>query len=224
MDEQNYLAAIDILQLGLETLDDEALEEMLDEVITLQLSETAEMNSDYYEEESSQEEYDPTYDNESYNQEYLYQEPVSNTYTASTILANLGMTEQEFRDSCQPLALSGVYKEMLTATALKEYPSMYVGQHFFFSTDWHDSDIPGYHTPASMVVDWKSMSNDGYTTYHNFPTNHSFEYILLFDCRDDIYSPTISEGEGIYAYMIFLGVQTINGTDHVCFQLISADK
>ena len=42
IDEKDYAAAIDILQLGLETIDDEALEEMLDEVIELQIADTAE--------------------------------------------------------------------------------------------------------------------------------------------------------------------------------------
>ena len=42
VDEKDYAAAIDILQLGLETVDDEELEEMLDEVIELQIAEAAE--------------------------------------------------------------------------------------------------------------------------------------------------------------------------------------
>ncbi len=42
VDEKDYAAAIDILQLGMETVDDEALEEMLGEVIELQISDTTE--------------------------------------------------------------------------------------------------------------------------------------------------------------------------------------
>ena len=162
---------------------------------------------------------------QTYSDTYQYENQVTyDTSKASGILASLGMTEAEFRASCQPLSDHGNDEEMITAKDLREYPAKYIGQCFYFSGDWFDLETPGSYSPSGFDVAFKGISNDGYTTYRNFPDYDFIEYIHIFDCRDDIYSPTISEGDRIYPYVIYIGVQTISGTDYVCFQLISVDK
>lgn len=279
IDEKDYAAAIDILQLGLETIDDEALEEMLDEVIELQIAEATEdktltdTNNDteteqqafdiskyvsavtywategmdwvyggyalgiYINETSPDRAYfefsylqgapssrnavaameiplseinsnevtysfendgwghsgnvtltfeedtilfavsdvaytDPTcpemwgfydvsgklisnptiyndlyYTEEEYNAlfgepEQTPQEPVYDTSKASGILASLGMTEHEFRDSCIPLDAGSIDAKTtafyIDCEDLLRYPNNYVGQHFVISTNLHD--------------------------------------------------------------------------------------
>ena len=73
-------------------------------------------------------------------------------------------------------------------------------------------------------MDKKGLSSDGYTIYYYYPMFNFENYIILFDMRDDINSPTIKQGDSIYAYMIFEGVQTLDGIDYACFDLISVDK
>lgn len=152
-----------------------------------------------------------------------YGKPTHDTSKASGILASLGMTEEQFRASCKPLSINGHDKEITTAKELREYPGNYMGQHFYISGDFLGTPDTTY-SPHWVTVNSKGMSADGYPTYIDYPNFDFYEPILIFDMRDDIYAPTISEDDGIYPYLIFNGVQTINGTDYVCFLLISADK
>jgi hypothetical protein len=146
------------------------------------------------------------------------QQDEPNTSTASGILAALGMTEEEFRANCQPL--DPIYtgtKIPFNLKQLREYPADYVGRWFYPSISSVD-----YH-PTHIKVYSKGISSDGYITYV-CKSSSSDEYILLFDYRDDVYSPTISQNDSICPYMIFTGVQTSNGIDYSCFYLISVDK
>jgi hypothetical protein len=146
------------------------------------------------------------------------QQDAPNTSTASGILAVLGVTEEEFRANCQPLEPSYAVKQnKLTLRQLREYPSDYIGQWFYTSTG---SDN---YQPSKIGVSSKGTSSDGYVTYVSERSSVG-EYMLLYDYRDDVYSPTISKNDSIYPYMIFTGVQTINGIDYICFYLISVDK
>lgn len=70
-------------------------------------------------------------------------------------------------------------------------------------------------------VDIKGETTDGYVYYEN---QFLGENLILYDLRDDVYSPTISEEDDIIPYMIFVGIQTANGTDYLCFDMISVDK
>lgn len=87
-----------------------------------------------------------------------------------------------------------------------------------------------YFTPSfslsltTLEVSAKGLSDDGYTTYTYCPDYDFQHYIRIFDCRDDIYSPTISIDDDINPYMIFHSLQTINGIDYLCFKLISVEK
>lgn len=140
-----------------------------------------------------------------------YEDEPEETYDmskASGILASLGMTEKEFRKSCINLTGSD-----LDFDDLLEYPKNYIGNHltYFYSN--------GYW--GHIDVDEKGVTTDEYVYYID---DFSGTNLLIYDLRDDVYSPTISEEDDIIPYMIFNGIQTINGTDYLCFDLISVDK
>lgn len=87
------------------------------------------------------------YTEEEYNalfgeREYIQQEPIYDTSKASGILASLGMTEQEFRDSCLPLDAGSIDAKTtafyIDCEDLLRYPDNYIGQHFVISTNLHD--------------------------------------------------------------------------------------
>lgn len=86
---------------------------------------------DYFD---SQENYDYEYSEE--------QEPVYDTSKASGILASLGLTEQEFKDSCIPLDTGSINSKTtayyVDCEALLRYPNDYVGQHFVPCNNYHD--------------------------------------------------------------------------------------
>ena len=70
------------------------------------------------------------------------QEPVYDTSKASGILASLGMTEQEFKDSCIPLDTGSINSKTtayyIDCDELLRYPNNYVGQHFVICNNYHD--------------------------------------------------------------------------------------
>lgn len=163
---------------------------------------------------------------ELYPEEKPTEQPVYDTSKASGILASKGMTEQEFRNSCQPLSLSGSDNEILTMTNLREYPSSYTGQFFYISGDSYNNnnDSSGtYYNPKSIEIDYKGTDSD-VIYYMIYPEYDWHEDVIIYDLRDDVYSPTITPGDYICPYLIFGGVATSNGTDYVCFFLISVDK
>lgn len=141
--------------------------------------------------------------------------PAGNTSKASGILANLGMTEDDFRVACAPLQIiwymgsTPAYRmdsEMLNTIC--DYPEQYSGNYFSF---------------PYFEVEQKGVSADGFLCYYR--TLQNGPPILIFDYRDNVYSPTISEGDRISAYVIFDGIQLNGlGQDILCFRLISCDK
>ena len=128
--------------------------------------------------------------------------------TASGILESLGMTEDEFKNDCQPLSATpnSGYKD---TWQLRDYPADYVGQSFYLI--------------QLLEIGDKGATADGYFAYLIYYEG-LMPPMLIFDYRDDVYSPTISVGDIVVPYMIFTGVQTVNGLDCICFNLISADK
>lgn len=169
---------------------------------------------------------DTAHENMSYIMDEYYErypEETTSAYDiskASGILKELGMSEQEFRLNCQPLKYGATEDRILGTRSLREYPVNYVGQLFYLAY----FDIANRTCPNDEKVSDKDTSLDGYTTYYIYPDTQWKDTIVIFDCRDDVYSPTISRGDYIEPYMIFTGVQTINGTDYLCFNLISVDK
>lgn len=139
-------------------------------------------------------------------------EPGYDTSRASGVLAGIGMTEDEFRVSCTPLQYASTSGKLYffdsdSLSAIRDYPAEYTGQCFRF--------------PRFPVKD-KGVSDDGYPYY---TVSDRTGPLLLFDFRDDVYSPTISEGDNIDAYVIFSSVQLNGlGQDVLCFLLISCDK
>lgn len=137
------------------------------------------------------------------------QTPTSNSTTASGILADLGMRSiEDFKFDCTPL-------NIMDLRTIREHPGDYTNRHFTMSY-------------LVQVTD-KGTTADGYTAYEIVQENSALleNYIppmLLFDYRDDVYSPTISVGDYITPYMIFTGMQTIDGIDILGFALVTADK
>ena len=139
---------------------------------------------------------------------------------ASGILATLGMSEQEFRESCQPL-FWGSSNKIICTKDLREYPANYIGQHFYFS--YSSQDKSGNYKSEKLEIFAKEVS-DGYTAYEIYSLYEGKDYIIIFDLRDDVYSPTISMGDYICPYLIFLGIETIGNFDCLCFSMISVEK
>jgi len=162
---------------------------------------------------------DYDYENENvYEDDYEYEDlgdPVYDTSKASGILAQLGMTEEEFKNSCFNINNYNTNKQYdITYDDLLKYPNDYIGMAI---TDFHPGDN---FIIATIEIDNKNVSTDGYIYYTD--SSYSGDK-LIFDYRDDVYYPTLSVNEFIVPYMIFSGVQTINGTDYLCFQLIAVD-
>lgn len=138
------------------------------------------------------------------------------TSKASGILASIGMTEQEFKDSCQRLFSESVQIGSPDGTELYyvdlvEYPNTYIGQHFVID------NLAGY--DFSCV--YKGISDDGYPYYEDTTTSVN---AVIYDFRDDVYSPNITKGNKITPYVTFQGVRTINGNEWLVFWMISCDK
>lgn len=137
-------------------------------------------------------------------------EPGYDTSKASGILANLGLTEEEFRESCTPLQTQSrpyVVNDTQLLDEIQSYPAQYSGQFFRF---------------YKFNVDNKGVTDDGYLYYIGVFNGHVAQ---VFDLRDDAYSPTISKNDVIEAYVIFSSVQLNGlGQDVLCFTLISCDK
>ena len=157
------------------------------------------------------------------------------TSKASGILANMGLTEEEFRQRCIPLHFgqstygyveyggSTDAQRILGTRTLREYPKDYIGNIYYLAYYKMENFAPQYYSEAE-AVSYKGMSTDGYPTYIITPRTSSQDYLLIFDYRDDVYNPTISIGSGIAPYMIFTGIQTLDGIDYLCFNMISVDK
>ena len=129
--------------------------------------------------------------------------------TASGILSQLGMTREQFKSSCIRIGkYRGTYAEVAFSDLLK-YPNNYKGMHF--------------RPNQAAEVFGKDTSADGYIVYHCLPNGNGWyekEHLLIFDMRDDVQSPNISRGMYIEPYMIFTGIQTIDGIDYMKFNLI----
>lgn len=197
------------------------------------------------------------YTEEEYNalfgeQEQTPQKPAYDTSKASGILASLGMTEQDFKDSCIPLDMGGIdskttayyieYKELL------RYPNNYIGTHFYIGTNLHDYFPCPYcdgidDSCSSTALMEKYDENGKHWTYRSDPNTlipYAFglgSYVagissdgylyyetskyLIFDFRDDVYSPNLAAGGNASPYLIFLGV-SFDGTQ-LRFAMITCD-
>lgn len=124
----------------------------------------------------------------------------NNTSNASGILASLGTSEAAFKANCTPLEDMPFIDDMML------YPSNYMNSWFYSYETFYIKDV----------------SADGYQLY---ATKSSLKNpILVYDLRDDVYSPTITTGTQYNLYMIFRGIQTDTfGDDYLTFHLISAE-
>lgn len=160
-------------------------------------------------------------------------EQTYDTSKASGILASLGMTEQEFRDSCTPLQYveSKYYVSPTevefddctyilidggkTILDMREYPEKYLNQYFKLALAVGDKsivngDIPAYSTSMRYYIDYY---NEGYIP------------IIIYDRRDNTKSPNISTGNRIVTYCVFSECYTSeDGVDYLVFNMLSLDK
>ena len=153
-------------------------------------------------------------------------EPVYDLSKASGILASLGMTEQEFRDSCMPLNPS-VYKNIfiLTKTTvpyveledLERNPGPYIGKHFVFSHNPY-KDSSGQKN-LDKLVPYAIGARDRYMS--SGQSIIPYDNCLIYDMRDDIFSPNITKHARVVAYMIFTGLSPSGKAME--FQMISCD-
>ncbi len=185
--------------------------------------------------------------------------PTYDLSKASGILASLGMTEEEFRNSCQALNPSKYYIRLNKKTTvpfvdivdLQRNPNAYIGQHFVFARNpfeqlpckyCHGEDLSK--VPKNSCSHGGKLHNDGLYYYGQFNINKlepeelsgknrftnaygdsvitgaDDDIFLVYDLRDDIYSPTITSDSTIIAYMIFDGITSSNMLQ---FSMISCD-
>ena len=142
--------------------------------------------------------------------------PANNNITASDILADRNMTEESFRASCKELVAARViihssgkivYPENYFGL-LRENPNQYVGEHYVIREE----------NEFDFHCDIKDIDSNGYIYYCD-----TDEDVIIVDLRDDPLSPNILEGENITPYVIFTGVELLNGTDYLVFAMISFD-
>ena len=138
-------------------------------------------------------------------------EPVqtSTKDTSSRILASIGMTEAQFKNSCGRIAYGQGNEPTFVATYhdLFHNPNKYVNAYCYAD---------------SLEVQEKSTSTDGYPMYIlDYIGSYKF---LVFDMRDDPYSPNIVVRDRIKPYMIFKGVRQMGGTELITFFLIAVGK
>ncbi|MBQ6885545.1 MAG: hypothetical protein IJN56_07435 [Clostridia bacterium] len=185
--------------------------------------------------------------------------PVYDTSKASGILASLGMTEDEFRNSCQALNHSKYNYHLSKKTTvpyveiidIQRNPNAYIGQHFVFAENpyeelpckyCHGEDLS--EMPKDSCSHDGKLHDDGLYYYKQKNTNKlvpyelngsnrftnaygdsvisgaSYDIFLVYDLRDDIYSPTITSDANVIAYMIFDGITSSNMLQ---FSMISCD-
>lgn len=143
----------------------------------------------------------------------------SNLSKASEILKKMGLSVDEFKQSCHYISNneSNYVYDSNTATVHIERPDYTYKQLRQYPADYANLCC----FDDNLYVCSKDKSSDGYTVY-KVKDKSSYEGdIILFDKRDDIYSPTISIDDAIVPYMMFKGVQTLGGIDYVCFDLIA---
>lgn len=199
-------------------------------------------SNDYYENNTSVET-TPTYD----------------MSKASGILASLGMTEQEFRNSCQALNHSKYNYHLSEKTTvpyveiidLQRNPNAYIGQHFVFAQNpyeelpcqychgedlskmpkdscshdgkLHDDGLYYYKQKnINKLVPYELNGSDRFTNAYgdSVISGASYDIFLVYDLRDDIYSPTITKDSSVVAYMTFDGITSSNMLQ---FSMISCD-
>ena len=177
---------------------------------------------------------DETSEEDVIEETYIEETPQYDVSKASGILASLGMTEQEFRNSCMFLTqdIDEERKKEYPHISLKElkaYPNNYIGQHFVTVPDIYDLvDIYlGEEEIKALPVLEKATTSDG-LPYYKTTIDYSSGYwglrtedkqLIVIDIRDDTLSPNISGGNYIVPYMIFMGIQN----DMPCFRMVSVD-
>ena len=139
------------------------------------------------------------------------------TVKASNILSNMGVSEEEFRANCQRLFTSGIQIGSPDGTEayymdIVEYPRNYIDKWFVID------NLSGY----DFTCTYKGMSNDGYP-YYECVDDYDYSAVI-YDFRNDTYSPNISRDDHFTPYVIFKEVRTINGEEWLVFWMISMDK
>jgi len=158
--------------------------------------------------------------------------PTYDTDTTSGVLAQLGLTEQEFRDSCIPLQyIEDKYYSSPTKVKIGEtnYEFFDKGKTLLdmrtYSVDFEDQKYKiASNVSYKSIVEGMPIYDCTLDYYIDYYTKGSIP-IVLFDIRDDTRYPLISEGDGIVYYCIFIGCFTYDdGEDYLAFDLISLEQ
>lgn len=142
--------------------------------------------------------------------------PVYDLSKASGILKYYGLTESEFRSRCIRLESCPIQDDKPDCTdlctyKLFKYPNRYVDNFFM---------LDGVTSEGFYCTD-KGVSSDGYI-YYEWDSNYRGT-LVVYDFRDDVYSPNIQEGESFKPYVIFKGLRTTNYGEYLVFWMISVD-
>lgn len=159
------------------------------------------------------------YDTTTTSPEEVKEEKNSKLSKASKILKKMGLSVDEFKHQCDFISnneTTYVY-DSNTANVRITSPDYTYKQLRQNPADYEN--LCCYDN--NLYVCSKDTSTDGYTIYNVRDKSSYKGDIILFDKRDDIYSLTISIDDSIVPYMIFKGVQTLDGIDYVCFDLIA---
>jgi len=146
--------------------------------------------------------------------------------TSSDILDDLDLKMSQFKDQCQRISyLSPITVKDSTASMgfrmmkndllyrkLLQNPAEYENL-FCYDTD--------------LFIESKGKTNDDYVTYlvrSRYDKVARWGYHILIDMRDDVQKPNFAPGMAIQPYMIFKGIQNINGDDYLYFHMIDAER
>lgn len=148
--------------------------------------------------------------------EPIVPQPVVDTSKASGLLASMGLTEEAFRAGCQKLFSDNfqIGKPDGTEaryTELVSYPGNYIDKHFVIDNI----------SSEDFTISYKGMSSDGYPYYEDLGGYENSA--VIYDFRDDPYSPNFVTGDVMRPYVIFKGIRTVNGNDWLVFWMLSVD-
>lgn len=121
--------------------------------------------------------------------------------TSNEILNELGVSAEEFKQGCHDLSSDGLVLDDMMMN-----PNSYVNRGYY---DY-------------ITISEKGMSADGYPCY---VINEGWTvWGRIYDLREDVYAPTISQGNTYNLTMQFKGIQTDDyGNDYLVFWLISVE-
>ena len=149
--------------------------------------------------------------------------PTYDTSKASGILAQMGVTEQEFKNNCYMIQ----YAENGISTHSVEYNDQRYGiinnDEYVYAMCEYPNDYLGQSYKIIVKVGSKQF-DDEVGKYYYTGILDDFN-IRIYDFRDDVFSPNILSGNVICAYCIYSDLILYeSGNQGFVFKMISAEK